>query len=241
MLITIQIELKALQARPLEAAERSWYELRFFRLVKGYGIIYSMFKAVIFDYGGVIAKGGVAGSVERNLARVLSISQDDARKLLEYNLASFVRGQIDTSLFWKNIETDYGLAIPDESRAIWYEWKDASPLPEMISFRDVLRDSGITTGVLSNTEPVVGDFLRDHGAYAGFDEVVLSYEVGFAKPDKEIYHTMIDKLKLEPGEVIFIDDQPRMLLPAQEIGMHTVHATSSSQIMEEVFQALGRT
>jgi epoxide hydrolase-like predicted phosphatase len=207
-------------------------------IVKHAVIIYLMIKAVLFDYGGVITNGGVAGAVEGKFARALGISPDNAHKLLQRHLQDFVRGKVDTPMFWENIESDYGSPIPVESRDIWYEWEDISPLPEIIKLRDRIRESGFKTGILSNTEPMVGELLRSHGAYAGFDEVVLSYEVGFAKPDKEIYYTILDRFKLEPNETLFIDDRQSMLLPAEEIGMHTILATSSSQIIADATKAL---
>jgi HAD superfamily hydrolase (TIGR01509 family) len=37
-------------------------------------------------------------------------------------------------------------------------------------------------------------------------EVVLSCEVGYAKPDARIYAIALDRIRADPGDVLFIDD-----------------------------------
>jgi HAD superfamily hydrolase (TIGR01509 family) len=40
------------------------------------------------------------------------------------------------------------------------------------------------------------------------DAVILSYEVGLAKPDSAIFHLVCDRLGLEPAEILFVGDTP---------------------------------
>ena len=40
------------------------------------------------------------------------------------------------------------------------------------------------------------------------DAVILSYEVGLAKPDPAIFHLVCDRLSLQPPEVLFLGDTP---------------------------------
>ncbi|MGW0477257.1 HAD-IA family hydrolase [Streptomyces coeruleorubidus] len=51
------------------------------------------------------------------------------------------------------------------------------------------------------------------------DTLVLSYEVGFAKPDPRIYTVALQRLGADPADVLFIDDTPGHVTTAQTLGM----------------------
>ncbi len=70
-----------------------------------------------------------------------------------------------------------------------------------------LRARGVRTALVSNcsrsTRPVVDDLGLDRE----MDAVVLSFEVGAAKPDAAIYRAALDRLGAEPAGAAFVDDQ----------------------------------
>ena len=84
-----------------------------------------------------------------------------------------------------------------------------------------LRARGIRTALVSNcsrsTRPVVDDL----GLEREMDAVVLSFEVGAAKPDAAIYRTALDRLRAEPDEAAFVDDQSVYCDGAAALGMRT--------------------
>ncbi len=55
-----------------------------------------------------------------------------------------------------------------------------------------------------------------------FDEVVVSGEVGFIKPQPQIYQIAIDRLGVRPDQIVFIDDNPANVAPARKLGMRGV-------------------
>jgi putative hydrolase of the HAD superfamily len=95
------------------------------------------------------------------------------------------------------------------------------------------RAAGIKTGILSNVFGVGVKPLRQGGFYDGFDPVLLSCEVGYAKPDPEFYQMAIDHLGVAPEEIVFIDDQQYALDPAKAVGMHVILATAPEQIVND--------
>lgn len=84
-----------------------------------------------------------------------------------------------------------------------------------------LRARGVRTAVVSNcsrsTRPVV-DRL---GLEREVDAVVLSFEVGAAKPDPAIYLAALDRLAAHPAETVFVDDQATYCDGAAALGMRT--------------------
>lgn len=55
-----------------------------------------------------------------------------------------------------------------------------------------------------------------------FDEVVLSYSVGYIKPDPNIYLLTAKRLKLEPEQCVFVDDNAGHCSGAREVGMKAI-------------------
>ena len=72
-----------------------------------------------------------------------------------------------------------------------------------------------------------------------FDGIVISGEVGMRKPTPEIYELGAQRIGVEPRACVFVDDLPFNLAPASELGMATVHHTSSEQTITELERLLG--
>lgn len=98
---------------------------------------------------------------------------------------------------------------------------DPDPLPALIAD---LRTSGVRTVLLSNDPGGPGGaVLRGLGGGRFVDEVVLSGDVGLAKPDPRIYRYAARLLGLEPGQCVFVDDLAVNIRGAVAAGMVGVH------------------
>lgn len=67
-----------------------------------------------------------------------------------------------------------------------------------------------------------------------FDDMVISGEVGFAKPEPEIYQILLDKIGRPAHECLFIDDSLPNIQQANKIGFQTLHFESPEQLEEEL-------
>lgn len=138
------------------------------------------------------------------------ISREEINRI--YKDASL--GKITSQEFWKavNIESsdkeylDECLTI-DESFI-----KTAQKLKEKYSL-----------AVLSNDLSEWSAYLREK--YCIDDAVefsVISGDVGYRKPSREIYDIALQKAGVKPKNCIFIDDRDKNLLPAMELGMNVI-------------------
>ncbi|MBM4479552.1 HAD-IA family hydrolase [Rhodococcus hoagii] len=96
------------------------------------------------------------------------------------------------------------------------------------------RRDGVRTAILSNdpggprAQP-----LRDlEGAFV--DVVVISGDVGTAKPDRRIYELTADRLGLAPSACIFVDDLIGNVRGAVAAGMVGVHHADPESAAEEI-------
>ena len=198
-----------------------------------------MIRALLFDYGGVMSPERAGNLLSDRLARNLDITEEEAVKFIFSNWRDYLKGSLSEEQFWNATETHFNKSIPNEKRDIWNSGEDMKPLPEMVELVENLKSRGYSVGLLSNTIPNTAAGIKTIGGYAPFDFTILSYEVGLAKPDTEIYELALTKLpSIEPTEVIFIDDQERCLAPARKLGMHTVLAISPEQIKKSIEELL---
>ncbi|AWK73356.1 HAD family hydrolase [Rhodococcus oxybenzonivorans] len=86
------------------------------------------------------------------------------------------------------------------------------------------RRRGVRTAILSNDPGGPGgEWLRELGDGRLVDRVVLSGDVGVAKPDPRIYRLTAEVLGLEPRDCIFVDDLAVNVRGAVAVGMVGVH------------------
>jgi 2-haloacid dehalogenase len=67
-----------------------------------------------------------------------------------------------------------------------------------------------------------------------FNGRIVSGEERTRKPFKGIYETLIKRFDIEPDRAVYIDDNVRNLIPASELGLHTIHFTSSQHLKKEL-------
>lgn len=97
------------------------------------------------------------------------------------------------------------------------------------------RSAGIVTGIVSN-DPGGSDaqWLRDLGDGVLVDDVVLSGDVGMAKPDADIYLLAATRLGLRPQDCVFVDDLEENVRGAVAVGMVGVHHYDPAGTIEEL-------
>jgi len=95
--------------------------------------------------------------------------------------------------------------------------------------------AGAKTGLISNTWGTQANSAAPDDL---FDVRILSGEVKLRKPQPEIYRLAADRLGVEPGASVFVDDLPANVEGARAIGMTGVlHRDASITIprLEELF------
>ena len=213
------------------------------------------YTTVIFDFGGVITASPFEAfnrlEDERGLPRdfvrrVNSADPDDNA------WAKFERAEIDAAAF--------DTLFAEEARALGHELEGQAVLaviagavrPAMVAALDTLKDRGFTIACITNNVPggkmgVLGaGMTRSEKAaievadiMARFAHVIESSKAGVRKPDPRIYQMMCEKLGVEPGECIYLDDLGINCKPASALGMHAIKVTSGEQALADLSAVLG--
>ncbi|HUG37397.1 MAG TPA: HAD-IA family hydrolase, partial [Candidatus Limnocylindrales bacterium] len=93
---------------------------------------------------------------------------------------------------------------------------------------------GVTLGIISNTGRTPGVMLRrileSHDLLRHFSVISYSDEVGYRKPDAEIFHRTLKGAGATPGEAVHVGDNPLDdVTGARSVGMLGVHYATAGR------------
>lgn len=99
-----------------------------------------------------------------------------------------------------------------------------------------LKAAGLRVYILSNYARRTYEMTRTNGLdfLPLADGAVFSFETGYTKPEKEIYHIIMEKYGLKPQECLFIDDNADNLKYPKELGWSTITFHTFAQVQEEL-------
>ncbi len=132
---------------------------------------------------------------------------------------------------YADVLRELGVHDPDAFMDAEHEvWRPAhAVLGSAQAMLESLRSRGIKTGVVANSSPDPARLLRADadafGLAALLDVMVFSEEVGFAKPQPEIFLHALDQLDVEPFDAMYVGDRlDTDVQGAASVGMSTVQA-----------------
>lgn len=93
-------------------------------------------------------------------------------------------------------------------------------------------------GMLSNSASDALSSIFDQAHLDLFDDIILSFQVGLAKPDAKIYQLALERLELQPSEAVFVDDISQYCDAARQVGMSAVVYQDAEQVKTELRRLL---
>lgn len=107
-------------------------------------------------------------------------------------------------------------ALYDVMLDTWHAYDDTVPTLR------ALREAGVRTCLLSNAGVPIRTVLDREGITPWYDEIVLSYEVGFVKPDLRIFEAALAALDLPASDVLMVGDNANDDGGGTHLGMRTL-------------------
>jgi HAD superfamily hydrolase (TIGR01549 family) len=191
-----------------------------------------MVSAVVFDWGGVLIDNPWEDIVSY-CAEHAGMTKGDIERIFREFGEQFQRGCISEMDLWRRGNKKFKTPIPKVEMwgsAFRYAYKER---PKVFSYARELKAKGLKTGFLSNTEIAAMEFFYEQG-YDMFDALVFSCEVGFVKPEKQIFEIMAKRLDLPAGEIVFTDDRVEFVKGAKDAGLIAVHFRTLGQFKREL-------
>jgi putative hydrolase of the HAD superfamily len=177
---------------------------------------------VLFDLGGVLIElGGV-----RALRELGDIASDDEvwRKWLTCPwVRTFESGQCSAADFADGVVSDWNLPVTSERFIELFRRWPVGPLP---GASDLLAEvqSTLPIGCLSNTNVLHWDYqVARWPILEAFDYSFLSFDLGLVKPDSAVFAEVADRLPVDRGRVLFLDDNALNADAARSFGFLAEH------------------
>ena len=159
-----------------------------------------MIKAIIFDFGNVIYKLD-RYSFLKEISKLTGVSKLELISLF-YESSDIMKlyqsGHINSDQFLDKILAKYNINISRDELIDLYASDFLIPIEKNLDLVRRLKPN-YKLGLLSNTNEL--DFkhgIKKCSIIDLFDAITLSFEVGYIKPEREIYLDILNKLNLIP-------------------------------------------
>ena len=105
---------------------------------------------------------------------------------------------------------------------------------QLYKFAFKLRKKGYQIAILSDQWHLSADVFAQKKLMKKFNTAVISCEVGMRKPDEKIFKLVLRRLKTNPSEAIFIDNQAWNTKPAKKLGINTILYKNNKQLFKQL-------
>ena len=205
-----------------------------------------MIRAVFWDFGGVITTSPFdsfniyeeSKNLPKDLIRTINSTNPDNNAW-----AKLERSEIDQEEFDSLFEVEsqqFGHSVPGKQVLALLKGQIR---PEMVKALREIKDKLIQGCLTNNIQSTEGQETEtDNAAISGthqeimglFDFVFESSKENVRKPDPRFYQLACKRGKVNPNEVIFLDDLGINLKPAKALGMKTIKVVKAEDALQDL-------
>jgi len=191
-----------------------------------------MIKAVIFDFGGVLAEEGFREGLKA-IGEKNGLDPDNffaAASDLVYQ-TGYVTGKSDESHFWDAIR-EKGITGSDEDLRKEV-LKRFILRPEMLKYVERIKSLGLVTAILSDQTNWIEEINQKTPFFHHFDYVFNSFRLGKGKRDPSVFKDVCSTMGFSPEEVLFVDDNIENVRRAAAEGLKVIHFRDMDSFRKE--------
>ncbi len=191
-------------------------------------------KAVLFDFGGVLAEEGFQEGLKA-IGRRNGLDPEGffaTADALIYE-TEYLTGRIEEAGYWSALRERTGISGSDQELREEI-LKRFLPRPAVIACADILRAKGFIVAMLSDQTNWLEELDRETMLSRHFDRVFNSYRLHKSKRDTSVFRDVCSELGVKTGETLFIDDNIRHIQRAKDAGLRTIHFTTTDDLKEQM-------
>ncbi len=194
------------------------------------------YKSVVFDLGKVIFKYSFSIAYEF-WANAANVNPDNIKENFSFDktFEDFERGKISSEQFRNEINDQLNLNLSIENFekgwcSIYLEaYEDIDKL--LVKLK-----KNYKLVALTNTNALHSQVWKEKYSETlqHFEKIFCSYELGIRKPENKIFEIVLDYLKSEPAETIFLDDNIENVNSAKAVGIVSILVLSQEQMYSQL-------
>lgn len=205
-----------------------------------------MIKTIAFDLGGVV----ITIDQPRAVSRFKEIGLADAEQRLDPYTQTGIFGDLEHGLITaEDFRVELGKLIGhdvtvEQCAYAWQGYAKDVPMRNLEALKR-LRQQGYRVVLLSNTNPYMMMWAmspqfdgQGHSLADYFDHCYLSYQLKLMKPSEEIFSRVLQAEQTLPREILFVDDGPRNVAAASQMGFRTFCPKNGADWTEEIYEYL---
>ena len=200
-----------------------------------------MTKAVVLDIGGVLIRTmDRSGRDTLESAYGLPPGGADALVFNSSFADASTHGRAQHEQIWRNVAETLSLSQKALEEFIALFWRGDQVDLDLLDYIEKLRAT-YTTALLSNAwSGARQHFAEEYNIIEGqtVDHILISSELGLAKPDQRIYHILADTVGHTFDQILFVDDFIENIVAAQALGIHTVHFQAGMNLIDQIQSVL---
>jgi len=194
-------------------------------------------KAVILDIGRVL----VEVNLSKGIFKFITLEEDTTDlkildSLLNDNVfIDFSKGKITPVEFYNNFVDKTNIDLPYDD--FIFHWQNIfAPIAGMEELTELLSKK-YEIGILSDIDILHWQRLKNElKIFKKAAKPTLSYEVGYMKPEREIYNIAAKNVNQKPENCLFIDDREPNVKGAIEAGMHAIQFRGVEKLKADLAQ-----
>ena len=195
-------------------------------------------RAVFFDLGGVIVRTEYQAP-RQQLAERLGMEYDDLSRIVfdsETGLQAST-GAITSQQHWEAVMKRLKRPVEDIP-SIREEFFAGDIVDrEILNFLRSLRGTH-KTGLISNAWSDLRDYLVRERMIDAFDHIIISAEVGVAKPEPGIFQMALKQAGVRSDEAVFVDDFYVNIEGCEKVGIKGIHFKDAQTALQQLKQLL---
>ena len=200
-----------------------------------------MLKNIVFDMGNVMIRFDPQYFITRE-----GITDTEDRKLIMNELfLSLEWAQMDAGVLTEetaepSILSRFPDRLKEHVRHLLYNWScPRDTIPGMAELVQKLKGNGYSVWLLSNASKAQHVYWPKVPVSRLFDGKLISCDIGYVKPMKEIYTIFTDTFGLLPEECVFIDDAINNVAGAVACGWQGIVFHGDAEELTRKLSALG--
>lgn len=189
-------------------------------------------QAVVFDLGNVLIRWDPLPALS------VAVGDDEARRFLDaedFDFGAWNRAQ-DAGRDWDEAEAEVARTHPHWAEHVRgyrpnFGASLLGPVEETVGVLEDLHAAGVPLFALTNWSAETFPHAQERFAFLDlFADIVVSGEVGLAKPDPEVFEVLRQRVGRPLAECVFVDDSPANVAAAATAGLDAIRFTDTGHL-----------
>jgi putative hydrolase of the HAD superfamily len=196
----------------------------------------SPYRAIIFDLGNVVINFSF-GNIFNYWAHVTGVPAQELKNNFDFDdmFCRFEKGEIRPSVFRSHVLEKLRVQMSDAQFDEGWNRIYVSAVPGIESVLQNLRQDYRLVALTNTNELHVKRWMTKYSSLLqSFEKIFCSNEIKARKPERKAFDIVLRYLRMNPHDVLFLDDNPEFVKAASDMAISSILVASCKQMIREL-------